>query len=160
MINLQSVAKLNELRIGENLTSIRDSREKLDNLMAARDNCDAARNTVRQSQKNSVPDSSAHALNIARQNQGFSLFCAGLDAKIKRLSQKLSEGIEQRKAEINTLLTKNKIHQHKRDVALEKIKNDKKTRRQISEINDVADCEESVGVNHYSPNQATKYTQE
>ena len=152
MINLQSVAKLNELRIGENLTFICDSRRQLDRLVTARNGCDVARGTVEQSQKSSercalraTSENASFALNIARQNQGFSLFCAGLDAKIKQLSQKLSDGIEQRKSEIGALLTKNKIHQHKRDVALEKIKNDQKTKRWISEIYDTADCEDKIG---------------
>ena len=150
MLNLLSVAKLNELRISENLTSIRSSRQNLDNLTVAQDSCISALNTVEQSQKDSglcasrtISDNS-HSFNMIRQHQSFSLFCGVLDVKIKQLSQKLSNGIEQRKAEIDALLTKNKIYQHKRDVALEKIKSDKKTRKLISESYDMADCEDKI----------------
>ena len=154
MLNLQSVAKLNELRISENLVSIRHSRQELDNLTTAQNSCNSAMNTVGQSQQKSgccalhamsENNHHAHSFDIFRQHQSFSLFCAALDVKIQQFSQKLSDSIGQRQAEINALLTKNRVHQHKRDVALEKIQNDKKTKKLISESYDMSDCEDKMG---------------
>ena len=147
------VSKINELRIGENLSSITASRKRLDSLVEAKNSYDVARSLIKQSQRNisqltqGSSSQGSHVLNVFRQNQAFSLFSSSLDTKVKQLSQKLSENILERRAEINSLFTKNTIYQHKRDIARARIRSDKKTMKLVSENCDASDYEDKLAHN-------------